>query len=175
MDGLDVKLEQSHDHVRDVDVTVLTFKALFSHPEARRIHHDTNFVVELSPRIKHAIDNLFEEYLMRLDMSSSTHSQGGDAQTPPAQFTSTHQLGRSRRVVHLEHFAGKECSVCQSTYLPNEFVRTLPVCKHMFHKRCIDPWIKRNQNPTCPVCRTHIIHTSSARSESHEPERPTLE
>lgn len=162
MDGLDVKLEQTHDHVHDQENCVLTFKTVFSHENARNVMYNTNFILEITPRIKQTIDALFEEYTARLET------------TPPPPPTNTtvaaarfeHQLGSSRRVVHLEHFAGKVCSVCQSNYVLNEFVRTLPICKHIFHKRCIDPWIKRNQKPTCPVCREQIIHTSSERNES---------
>jgi hypothetical protein len=168
MDGLDVKLELSHDHVREQDDCVLTFKCVFMNPEARRVMYDTNFVAQVTPRIKHVINDLFEEYA-RLAQNEPS------ASAAPAPTLLVRRLGSSRRVIHLEHFAGKVCSVCQSNYLINEFVRTLPICKHMFHKRCIDPWIKRNQNPTCPVCREFIIHTSSNHSESPEPEQPALE
>jgi hypothetical protein len=168
MDGLDVKLELSHDHVREQDDCVLTFKCVFMNPDARRIMYDTNFVAQISPRIKHVVDDLFEEYV--------TLASPRPAVLPAAapSDNNLHKLGSSRRVIHLEHFAGKLCSVCQSNYLLNEFVRTLPICKHVFHKRCIDPWIKRNHNPTCPVCR-ELIYTNSARSENHETEHPALE
>lgn len=167
MDGLDVKLELAHDHVREQDDCVLTFKCVFMNPDARRVMYDTNFVAQISPRIKHVIDDLFEEYAAFT--SASTHPTAVSAPSD-----NVGKLGSSRRVIHLEHFAGKMCSVCQSNYLINEFVRTLPICKHMFHKRCIDPWIKRNQNPTCPVCR-ELIYTNSTRSENRESEHPALE
>lgn len=167
MDGLDVKLELAHDHVRAQDDCVLTFRCVFMNPDARRVMYDTNFVAQVTRRIKNTIDTMFEEYHTRLE-----HAAPVSPTTPLTDHVRS--LGSLRRVVHLEHYAGKSCSVCQSNYLVNEFVRTLPVCKHIFHKRCIDPWIKRNQHPTCPVCR-EVIHTSSTRTENYEPERPTLE
>ncbi len=168
MDGLDVKLELAHDHVHDQDNCVLTFKCVFMNPDARRIMYDTNFIAQVTPRIKHTTNAMFEEYT-RLAQTTNTNNSAA-----ASVASAVHRLGSSRRVVHLEHFAGKVCSVCQSNYLVNEFVRTLPICKHIFHKRCIDPWIKRNHNPTCPVCR-ELIHTSSDRTESFVSEDPAPE
>lgn len=162
MDGLDVKLEQVHNHVREQTDYVLTFKAVFAHTDSRRVLFDTNFVEQISPRVKDTIDAMFEAYVARVTT------------TPTSSHENSRHLGASRRVIHLEHFVNHTCSVCQSNYVVNEFVRTLPICKHIFHKRCIDPWIKRNQNPTCPVCREPIfIHTSSEHNESHRHARPS--
>ena len=36
-----------------------------------------------------------------------------------------------------------------------EFKRELPICKHYFHKKCIDKWLKKNAS--CPICRDKII------------------
>lgn len=168
MDGLDVKLEQVHNHVRDQNECMLTFKAVFAHSDAQRIMYDTNFVAQITPRIKDTLDSMFEDYLTRVGSVRT----GVEEEVTTAQRQQ--QLGSSRRVVHVEHFAGHTCSVCQSSFVLNEFMRTLPVCKHIFHKRCIDPWIKRNQNPTCPVCREHVfIHTSSGHSENPVRVRPS--
>ena len=51
-----------------------------------------------------------------------------------------------------------ECVVCQeelnasSTTLA---VVRLPRCRHLFHKRCIVPWLERAQ--TCPKCRQSVV------------------
>uniref|UniRef100_A0A0D9WVP1 RING-type domain-containing protein n=1 Tax=Leersia perrieri TaxID=77586 RepID=A0A0D9WVP1_9ORYZ len=44
------------------------------------------------------------------------------------------------------------CPVCLENYGDGEVVRTLPDCGHVFHRECVDPWLR--QRPTCPVCRT---------------------
>jgi hypothetical protein len=162
-DGLDVKVENQRDFVRDVDLNVITFRCIFSHPESSQVVYDTDFVSHAVYDVKRLVETLFDEYLMRVHLSSSSSSSSPESAAASAVPSSQppYELGRSRRVVHVEHFAGRECSVCQSPYLQNEFVRTLPVCKHMFHKRCIDPWIKRNSSPTCPVCRKEIITSTS--------------
>lgn len=47
------------------------------------------------------------------------------------------------------------CSICIDPFLAGEYQRTLK-CKHIFHKKCIDKWIKKDKNE-CPMCRTQII------------------
>ena len=41
------------------------------------------------------------------------------------------------------------CVVCLNNYMDSECCRILPSCKHMFHSRCIDRWLKCNL--TCPI------------------------
>ncbi|KAL6647854.1 hypothetical protein ACP70R_015291 [Stipagrostis hirtigluma subsp. patula] len=44
------------------------------------------------------------------------------------------------------------CPVCLESYADGDVVRALPDCGHLFHRECVDPWLR--QRPTCPVCRT---------------------
>nr|XP_043633625.1 putative RING-H2 finger protein ATL71 [Erigeron canadensis] len=43
------------------------------------------------------------------------------------------------------------CSICLADYKQADVVRLLPECRHLFHVKCIDTWLK--VHPTCPVCR----------------------
>jgi hypothetical protein len=36
-----------------------------------------------------------------------------------------------------------------------EYSRTL-TCGHLFHKKCIDKWFKKDKND-CPMCRKQIL------------------
>ncbi|KAK4757987.1 hypothetical protein SAY87_019288 [Trapa incisa] len=47
------------------------------------------------------------------------------------------------------------CSICLSDYQETDTVRILPECKHFFHVKCVDPWLK--QHSTCPICRKQLI------------------
>ncbi|KAE9590096.1 hypothetical protein Lal_00033740 [Lupinus albus] len=49
------------------------------------------------------------------------------------------------------------CSICLADYKANDMLRVLPDCEHLFHPKCIDPWLRLH--PTCPVCRTSPIPT----------------
>ncbi|KAF7049734.1 hypothetical protein CFC21_058222 [Triticum aestivum] len=44
------------------------------------------------------------------------------------------------------------CAVCLERYADSDVVRVLPDCGHLFHRGCVDAWLRRR--PTCPVCRT---------------------
>ncbi|KAF5729389.1 putative RING-H2 finger protein ATL71 [Tripterygium wilfordii] len=46
---------------------------------------------------------------------------------------------------------GRSCSICLADYKEGEMVRLMPECDHIFHLKCIDPWLRLHA--TCPVCR----------------------
>ncbi|CAM0910421.1 unnamed protein product [Alopecurus aequalis] len=61
----------------------------------------------------------------------------------------------NRSVKHNVKDGGEEaatCSVCLGAFQPGETVRLLPVCLHLFHVECIDPWL--DAHSTCPICRS---------------------
>tara|TARA_B110000037_G_C16966559_1_gene443229 strand:- start:196 stop:900 length:705 start_codon:yes stop_codon:yes gene_type:complete len=48
-----------------------------------------------------------------------------------------------------------ECNICMDNYKYKQYKRILPKCNHVFHKKCIDNWLKKNSS--CPVCRTEFL------------------
>ncbi|KAL1813364.1 hypothetical protein DCAR_0625667 [Daucus carota subsp. sativus] len=49
------------------------------------------------------------------------------------------------------------CSICLGDYKGSDMLRLLPDCGHLFHLKCVDPWLR--SHPTCPVCRTSPLPT----------------
>ncbi|KAF6169997.1 hypothetical protein GIB67_034389 [Kingdonia uniflora] len=49
------------------------------------------------------------------------------------------------------------CYICLADYKSTDVLRMLPDCGHLFHLKCVDPWLRLH--PTCPVCRTTPIST----------------
>ncbi|KAF7234010.1 hypothetical protein EG68_11529 [Paragonimus skrjabini miyazakii] len=47
-----------------------------------------------------------------------------------------------------------QCAVCIELYRVSEVVRILP-CRHVFHKKCIDPWLLEQRS--CPLCKLDIF------------------
>nr|CAB3468127.1 unnamed protein product [Digitaria exilis] len=61
----------------------------------------------------------------------------------------------NRAVGHNVTGGGEEaatCSVCLGAFQTGETVRLLPVCLHLYHVECIDPWL--DAHTTCPICRS---------------------
>jgi len=50
--------------------------------------------------------------------------------------------------------SGQDCSVCSEGFARGEKIRKLP-CKHIFHDKCIMPWLDKNS--TCPNCRFNLF------------------
>ncbi|XP_019160478.1 PREDICTED: RING-H2 finger protein ATL79-like [Ipomoea nil] len=47
--------------------------------------------------------------------------------------------------------ASEECIICLGEFVEGERVRVLENCKHCFHIRCIQRWLKAHSS--CPTCR----------------------
>ena len=64
------------------------------------------------------------------------------------------------RVVIRDNVKEDVCSICLENLFPDieNFENSNQVielkCSHMFHKECLDPWIKTNKN--CPLCKNNV-------------------
>ena len=67
----------------------------------------------------------------------------------------TEVIGKSRKIKKQDCFLEEECSICQTNYQEKELMRELPNCKHHFHKRCLDKWLKKKAQ--CPMCRKNLF------------------
>ncbi|KAL6864892.1 hypothetical protein ACP4OV_016043 [Aristida adscensionis] len=49
----------------------------------------------------------------------------------------------------------RECAVCLGALAEGEAARQLPRCMHVFHRACVDVWLR--EHSTCPVCRAEVV------------------
>lgn len=100
---------------------------------------------------------------------------GGSAETIAATVRSQSGKAKARGldkeavealpIVHscdLEEDDDRECPVCLTEFGPEDNLRLLPTCKHVFHQECIDAWF--DEHSTCPLCRaslTGVVSTAS--------------
>jgi hypothetical protein len=63
--------------------------------------------------------------------------------------------GRVRSYDYVGDGAAEDCAVCLGEVEKGETVRQLPACQHVFHRECIDPWLRAHA--TCPVCRSSVL------------------
>jgi len=49
-----------------------------------------------------------------------------------------------------------ECCICQGEY-QNEEKLTQLACTHEFHTDCIDPWLRKHPQNSCPICRASLL------------------
>ena len=47
-----------------------------------------------------------------------------------------------------------DCAVCLEPFGKGEEVRQLPQCAHVFHRPCVDRWLRMHS--ACPLCRTPL-------------------
>ncbi|KAF7457768.1 zinc-finger domain-containing protein [Cryptosporidium felis] len=47
------------------------------------------------------------------------------------------------------------CVICLNNIYEEDLIRTLP-CKHIYHFKCIDEWVKIRSN--CPLCNINLIN-----------------
>lgn len=47
-----------------------------------------------------------------------------------------------------------ECAICLEEFHSGDLCRVLPLCKHIYHFRCINRWLM--DDLTCPICRTSV-------------------
>lgn len=52
----------------------------------------------------------------------------------------------------MREYDNKHCRICLGEYVANDEVLITDPCKHMFHKSCLEKWMKA----TCPMCRADI-------------------
>ncbi|XP_019757337.1 E3 ubiquitin-protein ligase RNF13 isoform X2 [Dendroctonus ponderosae] len=56
------------------------------------------------------------------------------------------------------------CAICLEDYIEGEKLRVLP-CNHVYHMKCIDPWLTKNKR-VCPICKRKVFAHDEPHQES---------
>jgi len=74
-------------------------------------------------------------------------------------FKSCHEINeklkKSERIKKCDSILNENCFICMDNYKESQLKRELPSCKHYFHKKCIDKWLKKKAS--CPICRDELL------------------
>lgn len=62
-----------------------------------------------------------------------------------------------------ERGEGTICSICLQELIAGDDVYQAPPCRHVFHAKCLGPWVMRSSDRSCPNCRTPLISQSAWR------------
>ncbi|XP_073154331.1 RING-H2 finger protein ATL40-like [Henckelia pumila] len=78
----------------------------------------------------------------------------------PTAFDSPHVQARLVNVVYsaAAFQRTRDCAICLDSFQEGDNCSSLPVCKHLFHAKCVDRWIRKR--PNCPICRSRVDLTS---------------
>ncbi|KAL6888996.1 hypothetical protein ACP4OV_010022 [Aristida adscensionis] len=99
--------------------------------------------------------------------SVSSDGAGGEEPAARRDASLSHELRRPEppvmaadRIPSYVHRGGGggaavDCAVCLGEVDDGETVRRLPACRHVFHRECIDMWLRAHA--TCPVCRSGVL------------------
>ena len=64
-------------------------------------------------------------------------------------------LCKAEKIKKEDPLLNEKCFICLDNYEYNQLKRVLPSCKHCFHKKCIDKWLK--EKASCPICRDQLL------------------
>ncbi|KAF8005635.1 hypothetical protein BT93_K0039 [Corymbia citriodora subsp. variegata] len=74
---------------------------------------------------------------------------------PTVLFSSEKHPEKNDLADSMDVVGSGSCSICLGEYKEGELLRLLPECRHFFHMKCVDTWLRLHA--TCPVCRTSPV------------------
>ena len=61
----------------------------------------------------------------------------------------------------------QQCSICLEEFEEGDDACRLP-CFHIYHKDCIDSWVKHSESTKCPMCDHSIIESTVAATDNDD-------
>ncbi|KAF9680789.1 hypothetical protein SADUNF_Sadunf06G0158000 [Salix dunnii] len=97
------------------------------------------------------------------DQELNLHNFVVDVGLDEATLKSYPTLLYSEAKLHKTGSTATCCSICLADYNNTDKLRLLPDCGHLFHLKCVDPWLR--QHPTCPAGLTDIVKEKNMEDE----------
>ena len=148
----------------ETDLDILLDRAIRDALRNNTLYRETvTRYYNIPPRGGYILDEEHEYILPdRDDLSSSLllevvtqfGSPGNDS------FLQTMKKHKREQIKNIKYKKVKEttdttCPICIDELKKGEYYRTLE-CSHVFHKKCIDNWFKKDHSD-CPMCRKKIL------------------
>lgn len=126
---------------------------LFELPSLRTLFLQSNLITEIPP-----LENFSNLERISIignpiqDFSQFDHiiSDLGTIRKPPREFNLIKKLPIDAEINNAEIV----CPICLNEYKEGAELSETPACHHLFHKECLDAWLKKHAN--CPFCRTEL-------------------
>jgi len=133
--------------------SIVNILARYMSPIGREI----KIVIDHASRNVHIVEGSIRSHVLQTTILAFQQHRLHSPYSVPQQRVSTDCSpyfvpDRLLQPAHQRVSSGKECSICYDVIYQHDMY-TLP-CAHLFHSSCIRQWL--SQNPTCPVCRTHV-------------------
>ena len=103
----------------------------------------------------------FENFSRRLNELNNTNDNSNDINDIISKSIistlykrPTDRLDKFKRIN--KHEENIQCNICFDNFKENEYKRDV-ICGHNFHKKCIDKWINKYKNLSCPTCRCNLF------------------
>jgi len=102
-------------------------------------------------------------FLLNVLHSRSRPALARIASRPILTNRSLTKLCPEKKIQNGSAFLGETCVVCLDEFKIGDVFRRLP-CQHMFHSRCIAPWLTERQS-CCPLCKKDVEQAPSNSTE----------
>lgn len=86
------------------------------------------------------------------------------------RLTSFGDLSEERENCHDHH--DRSCAVCLMNFNKEDQVWKLSNCSHVFHRQCLDRWLRYDSRMTCPLCRSSLINPAAPEPPSQQQQQP---
>ena len=113
--------------------------------------------------------NSFEAVGIFTNLLNGMNVDGNNVGGNEVGLTDEERMNLPHRTVSAEYFSQEflneqTCTICTENYIIDDKVIILPGCQHLYHTRCIDPWLIKK--PACPNCRSNVRENLLAASGS---------